>query len=478
MTRRYTSTSEFTGSSVIPAPPNLANSHTLMCWVNVAAFPSSGTASFLQVNNVGFTSYAILQTSSSGFLSAQQIVGGSLVYSYASTALSLNTWTHVALQYDSATSTNSTWVNGVQVNSAVASLAGRAAVSNVAVIGATGGDIQVESAQIVMSVLSAAAIKTASRAQPPVVTASANVNLRWPLQVGIYKARDFSGLKNDATVDTSIAGTVFVPVRALHSRRIFLPQYKLQPPIVATAASRTNAPPAAIASSSPVASTAASVTNVPNVTLSRSYAFASVASTATDCPAAAISASASIASTCSTVTNCPSASVTTGLGAVALTTTDVPAVTLQRNLPIVGTASNVTNATAAIGASAAAASTAGNVTNAPTAAVTSSATVASVAAARSDAPSASVTAGANVASVASTATNCPAAAISRLLLVASVAGSRSDCPPANIAPLVFLPVASVCGNRTDCPPPPPMTFFKDLTAPPMTLGRAWPPRPR
>lgn len=250
-------------------------------------------------------------------------------------------------------------------------------------------------------------------------------------------------------------------------------------PVASTAAATSNVPAVTLLNAPVVASTAAAVSNAPSANLSRNLPVVSVAGAASNCPNANISCSAVIASTVSTVTDCPSTSVAGGLGATALSVSNAPAVTLQRNLPIVSVAGAISNATAAVGAGGpVVVAPAANVSNAPAVSLTSNAAVASAVGAQSNAPSATVSTGAVVTSTASTASNCPAAAISRILQVAAVSGSVSDCPPANVVPLLVLPVASVCRSVTDCPLPPPMTFFKDVTAPPIPQRRVWPPRPR
>lgn len=243
------------------------------------------------------------------------------------------------------------------------------------------------------------------------------------------------------------------------------------------AATKTDAPSASIVSRPAVASTAAAVTNAPTATVNPSYPIVSVAGSVTNA-SGAITASATIASVSAAVTNAPSASIGGGMSAVALSTTDIPAVLLQRNLPIIGAAGAVTNANAAVGANAPVASTAANVTNAPSATISPTGTVASVASTASNCPAVSISAAANIACVSSAVTNCPPATLLAGRPIISTASAVSNCPPANVVPLAFLSVNSVCTTRTDCPAPPPMTFFFDLAAPPIPQRRQWPPRPR
>lgn len=496
----------------------------------------------LSLDTAAFSvSAAILINDAGGVIFQQRDAAGSIAYTYTQTSVfSASSAPHaLALVFDGTNCI--AYVDGTQVNSASVTLGARGVFSGSGSQSdnsvATSMDVGV--CEVFSQALSAAQVRTLGNARAPLGIDSSKVRGWWAFRSGRPDA-DLSKYQQTLTASTTAGAPDEKRAADMRRAKVFLPQYMLQPPIALTAGSRTNNPNVGLTSSAAVActagagsncpsatitasaaivcvagatsnvpsanitsgaaivSTAAATSNVPSVTLLNAPAVASAAGAVSNAPnatlspnypvvsvasatsnaLAAVTTSAPVASVASTVTGAPAATITGGLGATASSTTDAPAVTLQRNLPIVSAAGATSNATAAIGAGAPVASTSGSISNAPTATVTAIGAVASTATAVSGAPAASITAGAVVASVATTASNCPAAAISRVLQVAAVSGSRSDCPPAAVVPLLFLPVASVCRSVTDCPPPPPMTFFKDLTAPPIKQLRTWPPRPR
>lgn len=543
--RRLSGSSNWFSFANLTGSPSSTSAHALFAVCATPTLPVAGNEyRVLSIDCSGSPTVAaaIRINDAGGVVFSQKDAAGSTVYSYThASVFSASSAPHtLALVYDGANCI--AYVDGTQVNSAPATLGARAAFATAGSQsdGVSSSSFDVGGALLFTQALTAAQVRTLGRARVPTSIDSSKVQGWWAYRTG-RPAIDLSKFKQNLT-GTSAAGAPDERwVGDMRRAKVFLPQYLLQPPIVAYAPNRTNIPNAALTSSAVVASTASSVTNAPNATLSASMGVASAASAvtnapnanvaagmavasvaqnvtnipsvtllnapavastssnvtnipsatlapnypvvstcsvSTNCPSASITAAAPVACVSSTVTDCPSASITGGLGAVALTVTNIPPAALDRNLPAISAANSVTNATAAIGSGMSpGTSTASAVTNAPTAAITASGVVAST--------------------TSFTVTNAPPVSLTAAATVAAAAASVTNCPSVVLS--ATRQVVASASNVTNCPPAnivpalfppvaafgctsrsdcPPTYLFQSITLPPNRRRREWPPRLR
>jgi hypothetical protein len=85
---------------------------TVESWINIKSYDSSANPAFVGLTNFSGTAQWLFGSTSTGTLCFYYNNGGN-VYLNSTATLSLNTWYHVAMTYDTSTSKINLWINGI-----------------------------------------------------------------------------------------------------------------------------------------------------------------------------------------------------------------------------------------------------------------------------------------------------------------------------------------------------------------------------